>query len=75
MVGVLAAGAVYLGLLSRTFAQAAQTNPLVEYVSPSRPSSDATPNSIYADEHRRFRLHHRSVVGGCSQAQHQDFLW
>lgn len=45
LVGVLAAGVVYLGLISRTFAQAAQTNPLVEYVSPSRPPSDATPNS------------------------------
>jgi hypothetical protein len=45
MVGVLAAGVVYLGLISRAFAQAVQTNPLVEYVSPSRPCSDATPNS------------------------------
>ena len=41
MVGLLAAGVTYLGLIPRTFAQAAQTNRLVEYVSPSRLSSDA----------------------------------
>jgi hypothetical protein len=41
MVGILAAGVVYLGLIPRTFAQAAQTNRLVEYVSPSRPPPDA----------------------------------
>ena len=45
MVGVLAAGVVYLGLASRTFAQAAQTNRLVEYVSPIRLSPDATADS------------------------------
>jgi hypothetical protein len=45
MVGVLAVGVLYLGLIPWTFAQAAQTNPLVEYVSPARQSSDATADS------------------------------
>jgi len=45
MVGVLAAGIVYLGLIPRTSAQTTQTNRLAEYVSPSCLSSDATPDS------------------------------
>jgi len=42
MVGVLTAGFVYLGIATRLYAQAAQTNRLVEYVSPSRPAPDAS---------------------------------
>jgi hypothetical protein len=45
MVGVLAAGVVYLGLMSQTSAQVVETNQLVEFVSPSLLTSDATPNS------------------------------
>jgi hypothetical protein len=45
VVGVLAGGVVYLGLIPRMFAQAAQPNPLVEYVSPSRLSPGVTPDS------------------------------
>ncbi len=45
MVGVLAAGTVYLGLLSRTFAQTAQPNRLVEYVSPILLSPDESTDS------------------------------
>ncbi|MGD1020209.1 MAG: hypothetical protein ABSA12_12930 [Verrucomicrobiia bacterium] len=45
LVGVLAAGVLYLGPVPRTFAQAGQPNRLVEYVSPTRLSPDAAPNS------------------------------
>lgn len=45
MVGVLTAGVVYLVLIPRTFAQADQADPLVEYISPSRLSPGVTPDS------------------------------
>ena len=45
MVGILAAGVLYLGLVSPPFAQAGQPNRLVEYVSTARLSPDVTPDS------------------------------
>jgi hypothetical protein len=45
MVRVLAAGVVYLGLISLGLAQTARNDQLVEYVSPLRLSSDATAHS------------------------------
>ncbi len=45
MVGILAAGVLYLGLVPRPFAQAGQPNRLVEYVSTARLSPDVTPDS------------------------------
>ena len=63
MVGVLAAGTVYLGLIPRTFAQTAQTNRLVEYVSPVSSLSGRDARFFYADQRQGFRIHHRSVVG------------
>src|SRR5271169_123650 len=45
VVGVLAAGVLYLGLAPRMFAQASGPNRLVEYISPTRLSPEATPDS------------------------------